>query len=290
DVVWPEQKMTMLIDSILHNYYMPPIIFCVKNDPETRRPIQRVCIDGKQRLTSIQSVTGKKLWFETKGIRGRKQIPEDVKKSFVSTCIVCVEYDDLDEKEERELFSRVQNGIALTPAERMQAFNGPYPDLIRTVGKEVTKCFGDQLNWGKLRGRDFQSIAQILYLIEYSTAKSTTIPPEPSTAKVETWLNSQVETPIPDDVKRSARTVFLLLCVLVLDIDEEGWDAPFRTGPHKFSPIEFVLSAYMIFLHGKILTISQLSAGVKHLRDHARKGKDELRFNSATYKDLVKYV
>ncbi len=60
-----------MIDSLLRNYYIPPVIFCESllfvyaALSATHRPIQavtthddgtqtRVCIDGKQRLTSIQ--------------------------------------------------------------------------------------------------------------------------------------------------------------------------------------------------------------------------------------------
>ena len=59
-----------LIDSIFHNFYIPPIIFC-KHQPRPSPQItqaasdmvgvrseedgteKRTCIDGKQRLTSI---------------------------------------------------------------------------------------------------------------------------------------------------------------------------------------------------------------------------------------------
>ena len=42
-----------IIDSLFHNYYVPPVVFAISKDPldgyETR-----LCVDGKQRLTSIQ--------------------------------------------------------------------------------------------------------------------------------------------------------------------------------------------------------------------------------------------
>lgn len=69
DVVWPETKQTGLIDSVFHNFYIPPIIFCEQNSVCSRRSLRclsvigvrseedgtekRTCIDGKQRLTSI---------------------------------------------------------------------------------------------------------------------------------------------------------------------------------------------------------------------------------------------
>ncbi|KAI0314934.1 hypothetical protein OF83DRAFT_1085318 [Amylostereum chailletii] len=52
DVVWPEAKQIGLIDSLIRNYYIPPVIFAVKTAEDGSET--RVCIDGKQRLTSVQ--------------------------------------------------------------------------------------------------------------------------------------------------------------------------------------------------------------------------------------------
>ena len=52
-VVWSANKQMAIIDSLFHNYYVPPVVFAISKDPvdgyETR-----LCVDGKQRLTSIQ--------------------------------------------------------------------------------------------------------------------------------------------------------------------------------------------------------------------------------------------
>ena len=52
-VVWSSTKQMAIIDSLFHNYYVPPVVFAIAKDPidgvETR-----LCVDGKQRLTSIQ--------------------------------------------------------------------------------------------------------------------------------------------------------------------------------------------------------------------------------------------
>jgi Protein of unknown function DUF262 len=52
-VVWSSTKQMAIIDSLFHNYYVPPVVFAISRDPidgvETR-----LCVDGKQRLTSIQ--------------------------------------------------------------------------------------------------------------------------------------------------------------------------------------------------------------------------------------------
>lgn len=52
DIVWPDTKKSFLIDSIFRNFYIPPVIFAVRVDP-TDGSEMRVCVDGKQRLTSI---------------------------------------------------------------------------------------------------------------------------------------------------------------------------------------------------------------------------------------------
>lgn len=52
DVVWSEPKQTKLLDSIYRNYYVPPIVFDVYKDDDGEEIMR--CVDGKQRLTSIQ--------------------------------------------------------------------------------------------------------------------------------------------------------------------------------------------------------------------------------------------
>ncbi|KXN84304.1 hypothetical protein AN958_12768 [Leucoagaricus sp. SymC.cos] len=50
-IVWPEPKQVGLIDSIFCNFYIPPVIFSVNTQEDGSET--RICIDGKQRLTSI---------------------------------------------------------------------------------------------------------------------------------------------------------------------------------------------------------------------------------------------
>lgn len=52
DVVWTEDKQSALIDSLFRNFYIPPIILARRsNDEDDEEPF--VCVDGKQRLTSL---------------------------------------------------------------------------------------------------------------------------------------------------------------------------------------------------------------------------------------------
>jgi hypothetical protein len=45
------EEQMLIIDSLFHNFYIPPIVFAVVKDEDGHE--MRVCVDGKQRLTSI---------------------------------------------------------------------------------------------------------------------------------------------------------------------------------------------------------------------------------------------
>ena len=86
------------------------------------------------------SHTGEKLWYKDvqtigKSSRARRILPEEYKKTFANKQIVCVEYQDITDADEREIFQvrhgfsfffsssfshyslqRVQLGMALTPS------------------------------------------------------------------------------------------------------------------------------------------------------------------------------
>ncbi|KAI0712928.1 hypothetical protein C8T65DRAFT_646130 [Cerioporus squamosus] len=100
EVVWPEEKQTMLLDSIWRNYYIPPIVFAVIRDEDGQEV--RCCVDGKQRLTSIQNFfdgqipyrhwrTGRSWWY-TSSRRARRSgllIPNQWKADFANKTIQC---------------------------------------------------------------------------------------------------------------------------------------------------------------------------------------------------------
>lgn len=48
EVVWNVEQMRGLIDSLLGNFYVPPVLIAVNSET-----LKRTCIDGKQRLTAI---------------------------------------------------------------------------------------------------------------------------------------------------------------------------------------------------------------------------------------------
>ena len=129
----------------MENYYIPPVIFNVKS---SSREIL-VCVDGKQRLSSIKAfVEGSipcrdaenRRWYfcrpksdqDGKKSNKRKNIlPRRIKEQFTQKILVCCEITDLSPSQEEDLFSRVQLGLPLAPAEKMRAKRRPWNDLAR---------------------------------------------------------------------------------------------------------------------------------------------------------------
>jgi hypothetical protein len=81
-VVWPEKKQSAIIDSIINHYYVPPVLFSMRTNEDG--DTCSVCIDGKQRLSSIFNFmsnviplrpagTKQKIWFHEN--REEKQYP-----------------------------------------------------------------------------------------------------------------------------------------------------------------------------------------------------------------------
>ncbi|KAG7442576.1 uncharacterized protein BT62DRAFT_935881 [Guyanagaster necrorhizus] len=63
--------------------------------------------------------TGRKYWYrDHPGVPGKQKniLPESLRRIFANKQIVCVEYSDLTDDGERDIFQRVQLGVALTPA------------------------------------------------------------------------------------------------------------------------------------------------------------------------------
>ncbi|KAG6813438.1 hypothetical protein H0H92_011135 [Tricholoma furcatifolium] len=186
DVVWPDSKMVGLIDSIFRNFYVPPVIFSVVSYDDGSE--KRICIDGKQRLTSIQrfmdgliphkdAITNDKLWYTDTGSSKtkRKLLPAKYRKLFANKQIVCVEYSDVGDSDEREIFQRVQLGMALTPAEKLQVVNTPRSSFVRELLSHFLASSPSDssdgagtlshFDWERARGADYRCIAQIVYCL-----------------------------------------------------------------------------------------------------------------------------
>ncbi|KIM74460.1 hypothetical protein PILCRDRAFT_828156 [Piloderma croceum F 1598] len=289
DVVWTEQKQTGIIDSILRNYYIPPVIFAVSSSDDGSE--LRTCIDGKQRLTSIQrfmdglvrftdkdSLTNQKLWYKQVGNTKRKLLPKQYMQQFAYKQITCVEYETISPDQEREIFQRVQLGVALTPAERMQAITGPWPTLIREIQQELLgeSGFDGQLDWGHARGRDFQCLTSIVYLIDKPKAAI------PGAQQLEKWL--QETNPVPAKFRHEIFDTFRIFGTLV-----RKFGSTFHK-PTKVAPVEFVIIGVLIHMYRLKLSLTQLSSAIEKMRADVRAKHIDIRQNNKVTKTMLDFI
>ncbi|KAH9939610.1 uncharacterized protein BXZ73DRAFT_17944, partial [Epithele typhae] len=297
DVVWTRKQQCGLIDSLLRNFYIPPLVFAVTTNPDGTQT--RACIDGKQRLTSIKLGTGKSYFrYEAKLDKGAKRLPKYLTQVFFNKQVPCIEYEGLTNDQEREIFQRVQLGMALTLAgtpptsrarpaplimhlERMQALAGPRPSLIREVHSLILgeDGFGKDLDWGMDRGSDFRCLASVIYLIEHYPR-----PTFPTTVQLINWLQQD------DNVTHQLRKGILeTFTVFVRLVKSKKYNMAFSK-PSRVSPIEFTMIGVLIHLCKDTHSLVQISQTIWKMRVHVRQKFTAVRQNSKVSRAMFDFI
>ncbi|THG98166.1 hypothetical protein EW026_g3967 [Hermanssonia centrifuga] len=256
DIVWPEAKQIGLIDSLLRNYYVPPVIFYK------------------------DAFTQKRFWYK-QGLDAKKQqLPKQYIQNFANKQIVCMEFEGLTKEQEREIFQRVQLGVALTPAERMQAISGPWPDLVRKIQSEVLgqDGFGDQLDWGRTRGRDFQCLASIICLIDRHPSASF-----PTAPQLDKWLQQQ--GPVPVKLSNDILETFKIFLKLVRN---DKYNTCFQKP--RVSPVEFTMTGVLIHRHKAEFSMTRLSSAITKMRANVRSMHNDVRANGRVTKTMFAFI
>ncbi|TFY57656.1 hypothetical protein EVJ58_g6897 [Rhodofomes roseus] len=285
DVVWPETKQMGLIDSIFRNFYVPPLIFSVtyRDDGSERR----ISIDGKQRLTSIRRFmqgeilfkdpnTGEKFAYEDIGaFKGIKVFSERYRKIFRTKQIVCIEYQDLSNSSEREIFQRVQLGMALTAAEKLQAIASPMGDFIHELQAQYVNPsdelgLSSLLDWDVTRGNDFRCLVHSAHSVERWPNVGTF--PSPETLRK--WLERN-EEPVPKFTAGLHQTMEIFL---MLAREQNG--AMFRmTDVKKLAPAEFIAIVVLIHTWKAKLSASAFKKAIRDMRKGVREKEHDIRTN-----------
>ncbi|KNC98446.1 uncharacterized protein SPPG_06150 [Spizellomyces punctatus DAOM BR117] len=278
DVVWNAAKQGHLIDSLVKNYYVPPVIFSIRYDtrPSHRNQEIRVAIDGKQRLTSIHkfiegeipqidSVTATKIWFKKpKGKKGSVLTAAE-RHSFETKLLTCVEYRGLNEEQEQEIFRRVQLGVALTTAEKMFARPGPVADFVRKLMEQYKDLCSLVESKRKLA---FQILMTIFCVVTEMPSKI------PSAMYLDKVLKRS--EPVPSKHKALVESVLQVFATLM----DQAPDL-FRT-PARMAPIEFIMSTYLIATKDEH-TILELRDDIALMREKTRKKFLDIRSNQRVY-------
>ncbi|KAF8608746.1 hypothetical protein BDV93DRAFT_518810 [Ceratobasidium sp. AG-I] len=285
DVVWSDIKQTKLVDSILRNFYIPPVPVTVdKAGNETR-----ICIDGKQRLTSISR--GLSYYFkQADSTKNCRLLPEMYRKQFRNKQIVCIEYRQLSQAYEREIFSRVQLGMALTTGEQLQAFDGPMTTFIHRMQNElfedaqVDRLIGLSTD----RGRGFQDLVQTVACIARLPGYTH------ATYQQQTKI-LQCQGMSPEDIKtvqdKSERVFGFLRDIAIKPrLCEVAFPLPNRTS--RTSPVEFLFAALFIALSMDKpgISLDDMANGISDMRKSMRALHGEMRSNSKVALSFWNYL
>jgi hypothetical protein len=122
--VWKEKESVYFIDSIMNN--LAPSVITLNLDTKTGK---KVCIDGKQRLTSVKNFKDNKFpikignvnncYYDKKKDDTSEPCSEKHKSKFNNCILFVVTYSDLTYEEQVDLFKRLQGGKMVQNGEKM---------------------------------------------------------------------------------------------------------------------------------------------------------------------------
>src|SRR5438094_652379 len=136
--VWSRSKKQNLIDSILRGWKLPKFYFLkVSDDPETYE-----VVDGQQRLVTIFEFFDSQLPLsdesaEKFGRKYYKELDDDFVDGFDDYEIEFDEIEEASEEDVKEFFQRLQEGLPLTSAEKLNSVHSKLRDYILKLAKHT---------------------------------------------------------------------------------------------------------------------------------------------------------
>jgi hypothetical protein len=144
-VVWNEKEQSLLISSLVSNLYINPVLV---NETRTDATLSWSCIDGKQRLTSVKRFYGNEIPVIIDNIRvyysdcgkvatsKRRTMTDAERRSLDNKNFSVVVYNGIDYDSEKQIFSVIQNGIALNYTERMSVLDTPFTSFLKILHEQ----------------------------------------------------------------------------------------------------------------------------------------------------------
>ena len=141
--VWNLTKKQKLIDSILRGYDVPKIYVRESSDSTYEHEI----VDGQQRLRAIWEFANNGFplgdlsadlpkWGSLSD-RRHQELASNVKAHFGNFNLNIVVIEDSTDREVRDLFLRLQEGVSLNPAERRNAMVGDMRDFVSRLADNL---------------------------------------------------------------------------------------------------------------------------------------------------------
>lgn len=185
--VWSREKQSLLIDSIINQFDIPKIYFHQHATPVVvdGKQFKYSLVDGRQRLEAVWDFMDGKfpladdfvlLHSGSKSSAGKtfKELQaeqDDIATLFAASPldIMCIQTDDIDLIE--EMFSRLNEAVPLTAAEKRNGRGGPLRAAVRTLCDET--FFTNRLPFGNKRYTHFDLATKFL-LLEHKGGPSDT--------------------------------------------------------------------------------------------------------------------
>jgi hypothetical protein len=176
NIVWDTKKKQDFIESCKLGIVPNPIIFNVDIEQNTM-----ICIDGKQRLTSIKEYIDNKFTFN-----GILFCEEDklTQNEFTRSSIPVIKYNDLSYQDQINVFHRLQNGIAMSSGEILVSF-------IKDITKSellIKFCDTKKEAFSNVISNDRMQYFNYIIIILYNITNKVLT--DPSNKEKELFLNS----------------------------------------------------------------------------------------------------
>ncbi|KAH8717099.1 hypothetical protein GQ44DRAFT_712861 [Phaeosphaeriaceae sp. PMI808] len=304
EVVWTADGMTGLINSLMENYYIPPIILNRKTSitqPNGELGVVHICVDGKQRLSSVKAFIkgvipchdhrGEKWWFcDASTTRRKKVLSRDTQKLFLMKEFVSFEFKDLSPEQEEDLFARVQMGVRLSPAEKMRASTGPWQELAKLFVDDFPTVYS--LMKDTARAKDFQLTLSCFHQIlevRYPTASNGVPILKTNHAALPKLLSNRGAL---DDVTKSHLASIWNIFTDLIEQDPDIFtnSNKYLRGVQTFAPIEMVTVTIIISMYSEKRNNQLLLGDIKAFRESIREHFADLRMNSSVWKYIWDYL
>lgn len=157
--VWPTEKKQNLIDSILRGWKLPKFYFLQLSEQEFE------VVDGQQRLTAIFEFFENELELSkqsAKEFRGSyyRDLSSQVADRFDDFEIEFDLIEDADERELKEFFQRLQEGLPLTSSEKLNSVHSKLRDYCRTMAGH--KFFSNKVGASNKRYGHFDIMSKVM--------------------------------------------------------------------------------------------------------------------------------
>ncbi|KAF2839870.1 hypothetical protein M501DRAFT_909464, partial [Patellaria atrata CBS 101060] len=292
------------------NFYIPPIIFNLK--PIVRAdgtPVfKRVCVDGKQRLSSVHAFMkgdipvldkrGRKCFIRfycyKKDANGREfrqksrlVLPPESARRFSKKTFLCQEYNNLTHEQEEDLFGRVQKGVQLTPAEKLRATTGSWQKFAKLFEQDFSTVVNLSTTARSLGFRHILAcFSQIMEL--QKPAKDNRVPTIKTNAMDTERLLKKPE--LLDMPTRSHLSRVFSTFKTLIQKDPKVFENNNYRKAKNFAPVEIVAVACLISMYGDTRDHDTLLGDIAYMRTFLRAELPDLRMYTTTWNSIWKYL